>query len=254
MPSPPTRDDRKFSDWRRGLPQLTGELVSLREVAIADAPALCELLTDPLVTAHISPPPPSVSAFEGFIIWAHRERTLGTSVCFAVVPHGLDQAVGIIQIRTLDPTFVVAEWGFAVGAAFWGTGVFPEAATLAADFAFDVLRVYRLEARVTASNGRGNGAVQKVGGCAEAVLARAFKRQSGFDEQLLWSLLADERQSTRAAIRERFAADSARRSIHEAIAAVTERLRLSQRSADDPLPTLHPFFVTDHQPKPDKPS
>src|ERR1700694_393391 len=111
-----------------------------------------------------------MNAFEGFIAWAQRERSLANSVGFGIVPHGLHAAIGIIQVRAMKPTFFVAEWGFALGSAFWSTGVFPEAAALVAQFAFGTLHVHRLEGRVATANGRGNGALQKIGGSAEGIL------------------------------------------------------------------------------------
>ena len=54
----------------------------------------------------------------------------------------------------------------------WATGVFQEAATLVATFAFHELKVHRLEARAVSQNGRGHGALQKLGAIAEAVLAK----------------------------------------------------------------------------------
>ena len=110
--------------WRRSLPVLRGTVVTVRELIAADATALSELLADPLVTAHINPPPSSASLFQGFINWARREREEGRGVCFGIVPNGLERAVGIIQVRALHPRFETAEWGFALGAAFWSTGVF----------------------------------------------------------------------------------------------------------------------------------
>src|SRR4051812_16476897 len=139
---------RKADDikWQVTVPRLEGEGLCLRELVAGDAPALFDLLVDPDVASHISSPPPSVEAFSGFIAWAQQERSHGTGVCFGIVPHGLTQAVGLIQVRAQDPSFFTAEWGFALGAAFWGTGIFRQAATLVAQFAFDVLHVHRLEA------------------------------------------------------------------------------------------------------------
>src|SRR4051795_155524 len=72
------------SDWRSGLPVLTGGWVTLRELRTEDATSLFALLTTEEVARFISPPPSSVEGFEGFIQGAARQRTGGTYVCFAV--------------------------------------------------------------------------------------------------------------------------------------------------------------------------
>jgi ribosomal-protein-alanine N-acetyltransferase len=236
-------------DWRREVPRLAGRLVTAREVIRPDAATLFEQLTDARVTPHIAAPPPTLAAFEGFIEWAKRERTLGRGVCFGIVPRGLQRAVGLIQIRAAEPSFFVAEWGFALGAAFWSTGVFPEAAGLVAQFAFEAVGVHRLEARVVAANGRGNGALQKLGAGPEAILSRAFKRKTDYDEQLLWSLIADEWEPRVPERRERFLEASAKAAINRAIADVTENLRESRRERSPGSPPLYPFFVSDNLPK-----
>jgi RimJ/RimL family protein N-acetyltransferase len=74
------------SDWKRGLPVLQANGITLRELRISDAPALLALLTTDEVTRFISPPPTTIEGFERFIRWAERESTAGRYVFFAVVP------------------------------------------------------------------------------------------------------------------------------------------------------------------------
>src|SRR5947207_11071087 len=98
--------------WREELPVLRGARVVLREVTGSDAMGLCELISqDEAVHRHISAPPPSIVAFHGFIRWCHHQRRAGESLCFAIVPNGLEHAVGIIQIRARALDFSIAEWG-----------------------------------------------------------------------------------------------------------------------------------------------
>jgi RimJ/RimL family protein N-acetyltransferase len=180
------------SDWRAALPVLAAEGVTLRELRPSDAPTLHAMLTTDEVARFISPPPTTVEGFERFIAWTHRQQTEGKYVCFGVVPAGRTDAVGIIQVRALDKDFGLAEWGFAIGSAFWGTGIFQAAARRAVDFAFDVLPVHRLEARAVVENGRGNGALQKLGASCEAVLRQSFRRNSVRMDQMLWSIVRSE--------------------------------------------------------------
>ncbi|HVC20558.1 MAG TPA: GNAT family protein [Vicinamibacterales bacterium] len=178
--------------WREGLPVLTGRRVALRELRPTDAPALLAMLTTDEVTRFISPPPTTVQGFKRFIDWAEREREAGRYLCFAVVPHGLAAPAGLFQVRALEPDFRTAEWGFALASAFWGSGLFLEAAELVLEFAFDVLGVHRVEARAAAHNGRGNGALRKLGAVQEGVLRRSFLRRGEYLDQILWAVLADE--------------------------------------------------------------
>ena len=180
------------TNWRQALPVLTGSMVTLRELRLSDAPSLLAMLATEEVARFISPPPTTVEGFERFIAWTHRERAAGNYVCFGVVPHGMDTAIGIFQVRQLEPGFGTAEWGFAIGSAFWGTGVFMDGAKMVIDFAFDVVGTHRLEARAAVANGRGNGALRKVGALQEGILRKSFLRNGEYLDQTLWTILDED--------------------------------------------------------------
>lgn len=185
------------NDWRTGLPTLTGSMVTLRELQIADAPALHAALTTEEVSRFISASPTTVEGFDQFIASAHRQRTAGDDACFAVVPRNSETAVGLFQIRSLEPGFRSAEWRFALSEICWGTGIFVDAAQLALDFVFAALGAHRLEARAALENGRGNGALRKIGAVQEGVLRKAFLKDGEYLDQVLWTILDEDWDATR---------------------------------------------------------
>jgi len=186
-------------DWRAGLPTLNGSLITLRELRPSDAAALLASLGSAEVTQLISPPPPTVEGFEKFIAWTKRQREGGKSFAFGVQLKDSDTVIGLFQVRSIKSGFHVAEWGFAIGSAFWGTGIFIDAAQLVLDFAFEGVGVHRLEAKAAVKNGRGNGAMQKVGMVQEAVLRRSFLRNGIYLDQAYWALLVDGWRELKAA-------------------------------------------------------
>jgi ribosomal-protein-alanine N-acetyltransferase len=112
---------------------------------------------------------------------------------------GFDTAIGLFQVRAAESGFRTAEWGFAVGSAFWGTGVFQESAELVLEFVFDTLATYRLEARAAVRNGRGNGALLKLGAVQEALLRKSFFRNGQYLDQVLYTILENDWRSLRDA-------------------------------------------------------
>jgi RimJ/RimL family protein N-acetyltransferase len=192
------------TDWKRALPVLTGDGITLRDLRMSDAPTLLALLTTEEVTRFISPPPTTVEGFERFIQWTVREREAGRYVCFAVVPDGYDTAVGLFQMHRLEPSFETAEWGFVLGAAFWGSGLFPKGAQLVVEFAFEVVGVRRLEARAALQNGRGSAALRKIGAVQEVLLRKAFACRGKYIDQALWAII-DEDYRSKAVWGSRFA-------------------------------------------------
>ena len=224
-------------DWWVQVPVLSGPSIRIREVEAADAAALLELFSDPRVNQYLYPPPSTLTRFEGFIEWARRRREAGKCVCFVVVPNGLQQPIGLFQLRTLDREFQVAEWGFAMLPSFWSTGLFEEAAGLVAEFAF-AIGVRRIEARAVVVNGRANRALEKIGAKGEALLRKAFKHN---EPQFMWAIVADEWSRPKTPDTTPFEAARLRAQIARAIA----EMPVAPRTVTYPwAPPPFPFFLT----------
>jgi RimJ/RimL family protein N-acetyltransferase len=198
VPKPRSGPARERPAWRDGLPVLRGTRFTMRELVRSDGAAFLRLLTTSEVVRFILPPPNTLEGFEQFVAWTHERREAGTHVCFGVVPDGQPDAVGVFQLQQLDPTFRTAEWGFALGSPYWGTGLFAEAAQIVLEFAFDTIGVHRLEARTAMANGRGNGALRKVGAVREALLRRSFLLGGAYSDDFLWAVLAEDWRRARA--------------------------------------------------------
>ena len=181
--------------WQERLPVLDGTHVRLRELQPSDAISLVAMLTTEEMTRFISPPPTSREGFERFIAWTIRERACGAFVGYAAMVRGLETPVGLFQVRRLDATFELAEWGFAIGSPFWGTGVFEEGATLVLDFVFNTLNVHRLEARAAVRNGRGHGALLKMGAVPEGILRKSLLHEGRHVDQVMYSMLNEDWQA-----------------------------------------------------------
>jgi [ribosomal protein S5]-alanine N-acetyltransferase len=192
-------ESRASHDWRFQLPVLSSGEVVLREVRSSDAPSLVSLLTAPEITRFISTPPQSEEGFERFIAASQRLRASGEGACFAVTLRNYDTAIGLFQVRQVAPSedearqiggaMDTAEWGFAIGSPFWGTGIFEQGAALVIEFAFEQVRVHRLEARCAAKNGRGGKALLKVGATPEGVLRKALVCGNEQLDQVLYAII-----------------------------------------------------------------
>jgi RimJ/RimL family protein N-acetyltransferase len=178
--------------WQRRLPVLEGRRVILREVTAGDVPALLKAFASPETSRYITPPPSTRPAFERFVDWARNGRREARYLCFAVVLRETGEAVGVFQVWPLDPGFDVVEWGFVIGPAYWGTGVFTESARLMIEFMFRSLGAQRLEARSAAANARGNAALRKMGAVEEGLLRRCFVCQGQRIDHIMFSILAEE--------------------------------------------------------------
>jgi ribosomal-protein-alanine N-acetyltransferase len=188
------------SNWQQQLPVLATDGVMLRQLKQSDAATLFMLLTTEEVARFITPPPTTVAGFEQFITWALDRQRQGKVAFFAVTLRGSDAPIGIFQVRALDCDFKTAEWGFAIGSPYWGTGLFPQGAELTLGFAFETLGVERMEARSMVANARGNGALRKVGATPEGRLRQSFEKDGRRHDQYLWSIMAEEWRESRGVL------------------------------------------------------
>jgi ribosomal-protein-alanine N-acetyltransferase len=192
---------RTSLDWRRALPELRDDVVTLREVEGRDAPSLLAQLNQPQVLRYVAPCPSTLEGFRQFIQWARRERRRGMLACFGLVPPGQRHAVGVLQVWPIERDFSTAEWGFCVGQAYWGGGLFDRAARLLLDAVFADLGVQRLEARAVEMNVRGSRVLDKLGHVREGVLRNGYRRGTVAHDYVMWSLLAEEWRAMRGRAR-----------------------------------------------------
>jgi RimJ/RimL family protein N-acetyltransferase len=180
------------SNWRDELPPLTARLSSLREPSARDGQPLLDLLSlddaprfgiEGLIT------PASV---QRFIDRAVRDRAAGIAFTYVITLNPAHNLVGLLQVRQLDPAFECAEWDGVLLPSVRGSGAFLEAARLVGSFVFGVVGTHRLEARVSLSNGRANGAIRKLGAVQEGVLRRSLRRGGEYLDQSLWSVLKED--------------------------------------------------------------
>jgi RimJ/RimL family protein N-acetyltransferase len=227
--------------WTDRVPPLHGDLTTLREVAASDVYTLFTLFSDPAVTAHMAPPPPTLAKFAGFVEWSHQQRALGRGICFGIVPDGMTAAVGILQI-SLDPTSSHAEWGFVLSAHFWSTGVFSDAANLLLEFAFTAMHVQRLDARIALRNQRAQAAMRRLGARFEATLAGSSPLGIPRDPESVWTLREDDWRNRLP--NPRLSTHDAAQRIRTAIEAAERELR---RSETPETIEPYPLFLFDRR-------
>jgi len=180
------------TNWRADLPVLTGRSVLLREPTALDLGPLVDLLSLGDATRFGLDEPPSELAVQQLIDRAIRDRANGQAFTFVVVLAAARTVVGLLQVRQLDPGFEAAEWECTVVPSVRGSGIFIEAARLAGSFLFGSVGSHRLEARVLLQNGRGNGALRKLGAVQEGILRRSARRGGEYVDQVLWSMLKED--------------------------------------------------------------
>jgi RimJ/RimL family protein N-acetyltransferase len=180
-------------NWRAELPALVSRFVSLREPTPRDSGALLALLSVGDAPGFGIDGPVSAYGVHRLIERAVRERAAGVSFTYAITLNGSRTIVGLFQTRQLDPAFETAEWECLIHPSSRGSAAFLDAARLVGSFAFGTVGARRLEARVSLTDGRGNGgALRKLGAVQEGVLRRSVRRAGEYLDQALWSILKED--------------------------------------------------------------
>lgn len=102
-------------------------------------------------------------------------------------------AVGSISLMRYQALFSLCELGYWLRSDLAGRGLMTEAAEAVCDFAFDHVRVHRIELRAAVANLGSRRVAEKLGFSREGHLREAGWVQAGFQDMHLFGLLAAER-------------------------------------------------------------
>src|SRR5207245_8058128 len=113
-------------NWRTDLPVLTARLVTLREPVAQYLGPLVDLLSAADATRFAMEDQNIEVEVQRLIERAAHDRAAGRSFTYSITTGATRPAVGLIQVRQLDPAFEVAEWECTLAPSVRGTGVFVE--------------------------------------------------------------------------------------------------------------------------------
>ena len=180
------------------LPVLAGPRVLLREPRPEDAAHLFAYTSDPEVTRFLAfDSPRSVDESLRFIERVGAQRHLDAEYVFTIADRLTNEPLGITGLRHLDPAMGTAQIGTWVRRASWGLGVNREAKHLLLEYAFGVLGLHRVEARIALDNERSRNAMMKLGARFEGTLRQSFRKNGLILDQALYAILAPEWQALR---------------------------------------------------------
>lgn len=175
------------------LPVLMGRRVLLREPREDDAAALFTYTSDTDVTRFLAVERPgSVDDSVYFIEKCREHRLQDREYVYVVADLVNDQPLGIICLRHLDPAMRTAQIGTWLSRQHWGSGINAEAKALLLDFAFDRLRLHRVEARIAVANARSRVAFERLGARREGLLKESFFKDGRYQDQYLYVVLEQE--------------------------------------------------------------
>lgn len=191
---------------------LRGADVTLQLVeAERDTEALFAALDHDAVWTHLSGRPDTPEAFAAILRRRVDEGERPWVVRLARPLAGLDagKVVGTTSFLEVAPAHARLEIGWtSYTPAVWGGVVNPECKLLLLGYAFDVLRVGRVQLKTDVRNVRSQQAIARLGARYEGVLRRYQRRSDGtVRDTVLFSITAEDWPVVRAGLAARLSAD-----------------------------------------------
>ncbi len=175
------------------LPTLTTDRLRIRWLEASDVPSLFEIFSDADVTRYWSSPRlVDESGARDLLDEIHGLFRAHTLYQWGIALGSEGRVIGTCTLAAIDKRNRRAELGFALQRTQWKNGYVTEALRKLLDFAFDELRLHRIEADVDPRNHASIRVVERLGFQREGYLRQRWLCHDGPQDTAYYGLLASE--------------------------------------------------------------
>lgn len=161
------------------LPTITTNRLILRNIGYQDVKDMYEYASTDLVGPTAGwPPHKTIQDTEAVITSFINSQKMGDLGVWAIVLKENKKMIGTIELYNWVFRFS-AELGYSLNPAYWGNGFAAEAGFAVLDFAFNHLRLKRVEAGTFETNYQSMRVCEKLGFTREGVLRNCYLRYDG---------------------------------------------------------------------------
>ncbi len=165
----------------------------LRAPTEADAPALFQIMSDPLVLRYfgslpMTAPEQALARARGFGE-AFAERS---GIRWAITARATGAYIGSCGFWRIIPEHDRAEIGYELAPAWWGRGIMPEALAPVLEFGFSAMGLHSVEAQIHPANSGSRRVLEKLGFVQEGYFLENYYDvvERGYTDTAVFSLLA----------------------------------------------------------------
>jgi len=177
------------------LPTITAERVCLRWISESDIDALFKVFSHPQVMRYWSTPPlADRKAAEALYQEIHESNVNRKMMKWGLALRSNNQLIGTTTLFNLDLANGRAELGYALGREEWGKGYMHEALQSLLEFAFEAMKLRRLEADVDPRNKPSIKTLERLGFQREGYLRERWHVAGEIQDAYFYGLLAREWQ------------------------------------------------------------
>jgi RimJ/RimL family protein N-acetyltransferase len=174
-------------------PYLKGEKINLRRVRKPDANSIYKYVKDKEIARYTFIPHPYLhSDAYTFIRFCHRKIREKTEFHLGMEDNKTHQIIGMIGLFKINYTSQTAEVGYWLGKKYWGNGITIEAVRLMLHFAFDELKLHRVDALVMHPNIASANLLEKAGFIYEGRKREDVLQGNQRYDFLIYGILAKE--------------------------------------------------------------
>lgn len=177
------------------LVELHTERLWLREWISSDVPLIHQMLADPAIAPfHTLPSPLSLETVANTLKSTFKDQQNSSRKHFgwSIFSKADGSFVGEIGLQGAPVRFRSAEIYYTIHTAYWGKGIATEAAKSVTAFAFQQLKLHRLEAGVETTNLGSIRVLEKIGMRREGLRRKILPMSDGWRDNYLYAMLEED--------------------------------------------------------------
>ncbi len=182
------------------MPELTTERLTLRRMLVVDTDDMYEYAGQTEVTKYLTwYPHPDRTYTREYLQYLGSRYSAGMFYDWAVIYEPDCKMIGTCGFTSFNTAADSAEVGYVLNPAYWGKGIAVEALTRVLEFAFETLKLHRVEARFIRENERSRRVMEKVGMTFEGIIREGMLIKGSYVNVGVCSILASEWHAMKAA-------------------------------------------------------
>ncbi len=178
--------------------EIETERLVIRRMTMRDADDIFEYSKDPQVARHVLwDAHRSVGETRAYIRYTLRKYRMGEPASLAITLKSTGKVIGTIGFMWCQKENASAEVGYSLSRAYWNCGLMTEALRAVIAFAFDELRLNRVEAQHEVDNPASGAVMRKVGMRHEGTLRGRLFNKGRYVTVDLYAILREDYLSER---------------------------------------------------------
>ncbi len=170
------------------------ERLYIRRLTMRDAADMFEYSRDPQVARHVLwDAHRSINESRAYIRYMLRKYRMGEPVSWGIEHVASGKMIGTIGFMWYQRENNSAEVGYSLSRAYWNQGIMTEALSAMLDFAFDEMRLHRVEAQHELDNPASGAVMRKAGMKHEGTLRGRLFNKGRYVDVALYAMLREDR-------------------------------------------------------------